>query len=143
MWPRVGVLYVDGEMHIADIQDRVRLMLDAVPEIDRVTTPHPCHGPPNSVEQHGCFCQRQRRAKIGLLYYKHSMRGHSEARQPALRRDRLAPAADPLGSDTAKAATYVQADIPGNRGPRLRARCESELGAAAGVVLVTLARYAR
>jgi hypothetical protein len=29
------VLYVDGEMHIADIQERARLLLDAVPDIDR------------------------------------------------------------------------------------------------------------
>ncbi len=29
------VLYVDGEMHIADIQERARLLLDAVPELNR------------------------------------------------------------------------------------------------------------
>jgi KaiC/GvpD/RAD55 family RecA-like ATPase len=29
------VLYVDGEMHITDIQERARLLLDAVPDIDR------------------------------------------------------------------------------------------------------------
>ena len=29
------VLYVDGEMHITDIQDRAQMLLDAVPEIDR------------------------------------------------------------------------------------------------------------
>jgi hypothetical protein len=29
------VLYVDGEMHIADIQERARLLLSAVPNIDR------------------------------------------------------------------------------------------------------------
>jgi len=28
------VLYVDGEMHIADVQDRARMLLDAVPGID-------------------------------------------------------------------------------------------------------------
>jgi hypothetical protein len=29
------VLYVDGEMHIGDIQERARLLLNAVPNIDR------------------------------------------------------------------------------------------------------------
>ncbi len=29
------VLYVDGEMHIGDIQERARLLLDAVPELNR------------------------------------------------------------------------------------------------------------
>lgn len=29
------VLYVDGEMHIADIQERARLLIDAVPELNR------------------------------------------------------------------------------------------------------------
>jgi AAA domain len=29
------VLYVDGEMHIGDIQDRARMLLDAVPGVDR------------------------------------------------------------------------------------------------------------
>jgi RecA-family ATPase len=29
------VLYIDGEMHIADIQERARLLLDAVPGLDR------------------------------------------------------------------------------------------------------------
>jgi hypothetical protein len=29
------VLYVDGEMHIGDIQERAHLLLDAVPGVDR------------------------------------------------------------------------------------------------------------
>ena len=29
------VLYVDGEMHIADVQERLRLLLDAIPGIDK------------------------------------------------------------------------------------------------------------
>ena len=29
------VLYVDGEMHIGDIQERARVLLDTVPHVDR------------------------------------------------------------------------------------------------------------
>jgi hypothetical protein len=34
------VLYVDGEMHIADIQERARLLLDAVPDVDQSKVGH-------------------------------------------------------------------------------------------------------